>query len=412
MRASVVNVTSPERGRDISVHHFLWIDILRGFAAMAIVIYHARVDLWVGFWQIAAHPAAYSKFDRVVSYLSAPVPFFRSGVMLFFLISGFCIHYPYVNRGRELDLASYAVRRWFRIYPPYLIAVVLTVVVEQVRFHVALITPSTAAKTWATVFMLQNYMHNSAQMVGNSALWSLPVEVELYLLYPVFWLMIRRFGVRSAFLAVSSVSGAALLTILAYAPLRERYAGIGQVGNALMYWVVWCGGALLAERVRDRDYLFKRLGNGKILLTAGVSLTAALSTVMNWPIEFQELLWAGFWYLAIGAGLRNAHKIAGLPKEMRKALQYLGAISYSLYLVHYPFFKLCALLWLRRAGHLQGDFLISLAFCVLVVPVAMLFHFLFERPFHVLARRLARMPHRREQMKAGWASGTTPELEP
>jgi len=401
MKSIVLGPKGQTANQGGSVNHFLLIDMLRAFAAMAIVVYHARVDLWVGFKLIASHRAEYSHFDRVVSFLSAPVSVFRSGVMLFFLISGFCIHYPYVDGKRDLTLPSYWARRWLRIYPPYLLAVLITILIEQIRYHAALVTPSAHSKIWATVFMIQNYMRDPAQMVGNSALWSLPVEMELYLLYPIFWLLIRRLGVRYAFVIVSFVSATTVLVILTCSPLRQRYAAIGQVGNAFMYWAVWCGGAMLAERVQDPNFLLKRRPRvGQILFAFAVSITAVLSTLRDWPIEFQELLWAAFWYLAMSVGFNSTEMLRAIPIKMRQTLIYLGTISYSLYLVHYPFFKLAALWWLRRDGHPQGNFLVTLLFCILVVPVAGIFYHFCERPFHSLARRVGNV-HERSYLDSG-----------
>jgi peptidoglycan/LPS O-acetylase OafA/YrhL len=87
-----------------STNHFAWIDFLRGLAAVGIVLYHVRVDLWVGWVEISTHPESFSIFDRVAALLSIPLPFLRSAVMLFFLVSGFCVHYPYAASGRLLEL--------------------------------------------------------------------------------------------------------------------------------------------------------------------------------------------------------------------------------------------------------------------------------------------------------------------
>ena len=68
------------------------IDVLRGVAALGVAWYHSRVDLWVGFKAIQADPEAYSVFDWGLSFLSLPISQMGSMVMLFFVLSGFCIH--------------------------------------------------------------------------------------------------------------------------------------------------------------------------------------------------------------------------------------------------------------------------------------------------------------------------------
>ena len=104
------------------------IDVLRGLAALGIALYHVRVDLWVG-WHSAFGPQS-GLFNRVLALLALPIPFFGGGVMLFFVVSGFCIHYPYVLRREKFQTLPYPRRRLLRIYPPYLVAVAFTIPVE------------------------------------------------------------------------------------------------------------------------------------------------------------------------------------------------------------------------------------------------------------------------------------------
>jgi peptidoglycan/LPS O-acetylase OafA/YrhL len=150
-----------------SKSHFTWIDFLRGISAFGIVLYHVRVDLWVGWVAISTQPESFSFFDRAVALLSIPIPFLRPSVMLFFLVSGFCIHYSYAALSRAWELKSYSIRRFLRIYPPYIAAVILCVLIEwilRVQFNQEV---SPTAKVWQTVFMVQNYSADGGQMYTN-----------------------------------------------------------------------------------------------------------------------------------------------------------------------------------------------------------------------------------------------------
>jgi peptidoglycan/LPS O-acetylase OafA/YrhL len=119
-----------ERVKGRKGNHSEWVDTFRGLAAMWVIIYHSRVDLWVGFHEIHNAPGVYSGFDRLLAWLSFPAACGGSAVMLFFLISGFCIHLPYAANSRPFDPAQYGIRRAFRILPPYLFAVILTCLLE------------------------------------------------------------------------------------------------------------------------------------------------------------------------------------------------------------------------------------------------------------------------------------------
>ena len=66
-----------------------------------------------------------------------------------------------------------------------------------------------------------------------------------------------------------------------------------------------------------------------------------------------------------------------------------GEISYSLYLIHFPFFRLCGYYWLQAFGQKPVNFLIPLGFSAAAVVVGWGFYRLVEAPSHAWAKRLA-----------------------
>ena len=64
-----------------------WADVLRGAAALAVVLFHVRVTMWVGFRALYSD-AGYSAVDRAMAWITLPFPFFGTAVMLFFVVSG------------------------------------------------------------------------------------------------------------------------------------------------------------------------------------------------------------------------------------------------------------------------------------------------------------------------------------
>jgi peptidoglycan/LPS O-acetylase OafA/YrhL len=64
------------------------LDVLRGFAALYVMIGHAVWLLWVGY-----HPYLATGGHRALAYASELTRFGHQAVLLFFLLSGFCIHY-------------------------------------------------------------------------------------------------------------------------------------------------------------------------------------------------------------------------------------------------------------------------------------------------------------------------------
>ena len=367
--------------------HFAWIDFLRGLSAFGIVLYHVRVDLWIGWVAISTQPESFSIFDRAAALLSIPIPFLRASVMLFFLVSGFCIHYSYSASGRSLELKPYSIRRFFRIYPPYLAAVVFGVLIEWILSHYFNQEVSPGAKVLQTVFMLQNYSPDGGQMYSNPALWSLPVEVELYLVYPLFYWLIRRYGIKWSMFSVGVVSIAALALLLG--PNLQNYNNtqVGDGGHFAVYWIIWCAGALLAEWTNRNQLPKWQPGLWVVMvLTFIMGMTV---TLLKLFIVIQELVWGGFYFTLMLWGLTQTDPLGFLSTRIRKIFLSLGLISYSLYLLNYPFFRLCGAIWISIFGTKPTNFLIPLFFSVLCIPLAYGFYAVVETPAHRLAKKFS-----------------------
>ena len=101
--------------------HVQFLDHIRGVAILAVFAFHclgasfgAEKIPWGHYFQ------NYSSVSR--SFLALlPVTFGWAGVAIFFVVSGFCVHLNFL-RGSAGNWYGFFVRRFFRIYPPYLIA--------------------------------------------------------------------------------------------------------------------------------------------------------------------------------------------------------------------------------------------------------------------------------------------------
>jgi peptidoglycan/LPS O-acetylase OafA/YrhL/glycosyltransferase involved in cell wall biosynthesis len=183
------------------------LDLLRSFAVLSVVAAHL-------YHQSAAfHLCAYnSVIDQVLHNLSF------TGVMFFFvhtcLVLMLSMHRaPAAHRGR-----NFLIRRAFRIYPLCwaTILVALSTGLSDVpgeRLH---------ALGWGGMMvnaaLLQNMLRSHASVIGP--LWSLPWEVQMYLLLPLFFVLLRRFD--QLFVVFSLWLGATTLALVATQPALPR----------------------------------------------------------------------------------------------------------------------------------------------------------------------------------------------
>ena len=168
----------------------LWttLDLLRGFAASGVVLYHLHEKLWMGSQRFWSSPAQASVIPRAGAWAAAVCDPMYSFVMLFFVVSGFCIHYPNAGRPTPLNVRLFYRRRFMRIYPPYLAAILLTLAIGCGLLH------NLNYIVLSRDLIVQNVLMLDGGLWLNGALWSLPVEMELYLVYPLLLLGTKKLG--------------------------------------------------------------------------------------------------------------------------------------------------------------------------------------------------------------------------
>jgi peptidoglycan/LPS O-acetylase OafA/YrhL len=361
------------------------IDFLRGVSALGVVLFHSRVDLWVGFREIRASPGGYSPIDRVLSWLSLPVSQFGYLVMLFFVISGFCIHLPYAGERTALKLRTYVQRRFFRIYPPYAVVVLLGLLVEMAFRAAGQPREGESGITLASLMMVQNYLFHGGQVPSNPSLWSIPVEVELYVAYPLLmrFLRSRNWGMGVGWLITAVFSTFALGIYLAGWNWPDT--------NFLKFWVIWWSGAWLAERWCGGTVPAWNRYTWIYSVVAIMSLIAGMT--WNWDHGFMHIVWGAVSFLVLWWVLgwkETPSRTDSVPSRMVAAVAKIGVFSYSLYLVHFPLLQLMGLGWFQFNGAKPASFMIPVVGSLLCIPVAWFLYRLIEKPSHEWGRKISR----------------------
>jgi peptidoglycan/LPS O-acetylase OafA/YrhL len=353
------------------------LDGLRGIAALYVVLHHAFGLLWRG----VTPDDMMSGGGLGLVLLS----FGQQAVLLFFLISGFCIHYRQARTGAvRINLADFAWRRLKRLYPPLLLALLITAVLDNLGM---LIDPAMynapgghwpgqlsvgASYTWSTLIanLLFQARLMGPELGSNGPLWSLAFEFWFYLLYPALLLVIRRIG---------GVRAMALVWMLSWTSWVLLQGFNIWMLDVLGHWAVWVTGALIAEAyVRGaRPVLVRVLGP---MAPAVLLAMVFLSPPGGQHQRFPDLLWGAVLGLGLAYALLNAETLVSRVFErVCRACGQLGEISYSLYLVHYPLLALISAWWLTYQGALPIGLELSALGTVLAIAFGWLAWYAVER---------------------------------
>jgi peptidoglycan/LPS O-acetylase OafA/YrhL len=393
-----------------------WLDVLRGLAALAVVFDH------VSYYVIQqARWVIYQWFN--------PGDY---GVFVFFIISGYIVPASLERKG---SVRTFWVSRLFRLYPLYLLAVGLAVVLYLVHFGSLRGEGSDPeASILSQLLMMSNVL--GGQNLPN-VVWSLSYEMVFYLLLTA--LFIARVHKRSSWYALAFAAAAvalggllpqaylnhnvatprlialvADLAVLAGLALAVVLRGMSRLLGAAIAAVVavallafnggwiWPWEALSILALMFTGTVFYRAEQGQYswrkAIAVGVTVLALAITAGLWHSHAwgmgarAELLWERRWFtsfllagLTFGAGLAFRHL------RWPRALTWLGLISYSIYLLHplvievYHHFR-----WTRLHHHFPLQVLLAAGILAAVIAVSSLTYLVVERPMQNVGRRVGR----------------------
>jgi peptidoglycan/LPS O-acetylase OafA/YrhL len=364
-----------------------FLDGLRGLAALYVMLHHARWLLWEGFTEgFALHPERYSMLGKLGAYASLSLYYGHQAVIFFFVLSGFVIHVRYASAlaeqgaAAQFDLRPFVVRRWRRIYPVFVVAMLATLALDQLGM-----AQGYAIYQQATPYALINLNvapnHTVGSALGNALLipnappwgsngplWSLRFEWWFYLLYPLCWLVARR----SLAWATALVM---VLFALSFVPALWPVPALRLIAGAFPAW--WLG-ALLAEVYAGRLRLrFARIGLLAVLFLVLPFMVAPFVQIAE---PLQDFVWALGFTGVLAACL--AWQNRGGSLAVLERLQGLGDVSYSLYVIHFPLLVLLSGWLMSQApeGTLPQDFTWIGIGAVVCLASAYAVHRIIERP--------------------------------
>jgi peptidoglycan/LPS O-acetylase OafA/YrhL len=282
------------------------LDEMRGIAIIAVFLFHC--------------------VKRALGHELTPATF--GGVAMFFVLSGFCIHLA-CRGGEGKSWREFYVGRFFRLYPAYAAALLFFAFVFPMTRLTAGWGPT--AKQLASHLLLIHNLHPASFFTINAALWSIAVEAQFYLLYPLLLALVARLGWRGALWLLAAMA-LALRASGGFDVATDHYRASLLDGLPFYHWFSWAIGAAAAEAyIQSRRPLLADL-------PATLWLIAAVATSIIRPLAPLAFLFYSVFTAAAIARLLAAgrREIPALPDFLSGHLRFIAARSYSFYLIHLP----------------------------------------------------------------------------
>ncbi len=280
---------------------------------MAIVIFHSRE---------AILPVKFEGFVNFTGY-------FNVFVSYFFVLSGFILTINYHNMK---GVKQFYINRFARIYPLYLFAFLLTVAL-MMNARTPNITIS-FGNIFTTLFLIQSWFSNYAVSYNYPA-WSLSVEAFFYLLFPFVIYLLRNQSLRKQLLLVFLFW---LITQLVFGWMTYSTFGFGfsfyyPLSHLSSFLMGVAGGKFFLS---NPAFLIKN--TFRLELISVIALVVISYLIISRNIIFFKLyhngLLAPFFIMLIYTVTLSRRKIINAFNHKR--LQYLGEISYGIYILQVP----------------------------------------------------------------------------
>ncbi len=248
--------------------------------------------------------------------------------MLFFVLSGYLMGYLYLGQSpTRANIAGYAAARVGRVVPLFLAvvgasALISTVAGSAFRYYLPLSDPTTIGQ--ALLFMRAPY-----------ELWTIPVEVQFYVVFALMWALVPRLGRAVLWYGAGALGTLAVLHLVLLhgnVAVLPKYSLMFMLGVLTAAYLPGIKRSLASRTPAFAGVLVLALVafNLPILReNAGLSLTPGDYFMSTWydPLTI-ALVYALFLCCVL-----NLRSLSFLDSQ---AFVFLGTISYGLYLLHRP----------------------------------------------------------------------------
>jgi peptidoglycan/LPS O-acetylase OafA/YrhL len=328
--------------RDYAVSGYIpALDGMRGLAVMAVMLTHAIYGL-----------------DRLQGG--------SIGVDVFFVLSGFLITYllvrEYDRNGQRLNFGKFYIRRALRLGPALLLLLLALSIVGWILFDAATARSNVIASLF-TLFYAANWARafqiHDMSWLGHA--WSLSIEEQFYLLWPVLLLVMLR-GVRSRKRIVYVICAGALLSwmirlwmALNGVSINRLYNGLDTRADSLL---VGCAlGVVLASNLIREEAKPGIASNLRRLSPVSAVIFAFIVYFATWKSPYTYyVLFVVVEVLVALTILQVFVADVSVAKSFLsfRPLVWVGTLSYGLYLWHFPIYSLAHYYGMTHRGIMVG----------------------------------------------------------
>jgi peptidoglycan/LPS O-acetylase OafA/YrhL len=257
-----------------------------------------------------------------------PSLFGKLGVVIFFVHSGivnmFSIERHVQKQGEYRLFRAFMIRRCFRIYPLSIFVVLAIFFTKLPASHaanfIATIGQHANAELVPSLLLVQNFVRFD-QILGP--LWSLPYEVQIYCLFPMIYLILRRFSSTRTLLFTWAILAAVDQLI---APHLAKHGYVGSfvvIPDLLFYFLLFLAGLCA----------YKEMHTSRRVLPFWLLPALLAFMCVAWLLSYDNIKCI---FLSLSLGLAIPHIRSCEISTLNRICGWVAKYSYGIYLLHVP----------------------------------------------------------------------------
>ncbi|KUQ81066.1 MULTISPECIES: acyltransferase family protein [Enterobacter cloacae complex] len=294
------------------------LDHLRYVAASLVAFLHFRGNI----------PSFNPNGDGVSWFIYQWINSGATGVSLFLVLSGF-IFCVITDAGRKkIEYKQFITNRILRIFPLVIFVFFIAMTIHGSTVSIGDIF-RLALLQFNTGFSISEWMGKEPILVP---MWTLAVEFQFYLIFPFIALFIGRYGIKYALNMLAMMVIIKFIVINSYGDVTYNELYKSLIGRLDQFLIGIITGYIYLSQKEKTKMLLPSLAMfiSSLIFISWYTISGKSSFIIyNFSLTIEAILWAFVAYSYITLPIK-------LPSILDKTLSYLGALSFSMYLMHIP----------------------------------------------------------------------------